>query len=77
MVVRASPISKTAAILIVVVGIFVLFAGLLARVIASEVEGIAFIVLGLALYGLLRRFTKKLGEEVRGGPTSPKSAGRG
>ncbi|MDG6965815.1 MAG: hypothetical protein JRM75_04030 [Nitrososphaerota archaeon] len=66
MAVRASPISKTAAILIIIVGIFVLLAGLLARVVASEVEGIAFIALGLALYGLLRRFTRKLREEIRG-----------
>ncbi|MDG6938244.1 MAG: hypothetical protein JRN42_06875 [Nitrososphaerota archaeon] len=65
MAVRASPISKTAAILIIIVGIFVLLAGLLARVVASEVEGIAFIALGLALYGLLRRFTRKLRGEIR------------
>ena len=66
MAVRASPISKTAAILIIIVGIFVLLAGFLARVVASEVEGFAFIALGLALYGLLRRFTRKMGEEIRG-----------
>ncbi len=52
--------------MIIIVGIFVLLAGLLARVVASEVEGIAFIALGLALYGLLRRFTRKLREEIRG-----------
>jgi membrane protein implicated in regulation of membrane protease activity len=62
--VRASPMSRTAAILIIAIGVFVLFTGVLADVFASEVEGIAFIILGVALYGLLLRFTKKLQREI-------------
>ena len=66
MSVRASPISRTAAILIVALGVFVLFTGLVAGAVANDVEGAAFIVLGLALYGLLQRFTRKLENEIRG-----------
>ena len=68
MAVKASPISRTAAVLIMVIGAFVLVAGVAAGSLANEVAGTAFIVLGLALYGLLLRFTKKLREEARGNP---------
>jgi uncharacterized membrane protein YiaA len=64
--VRASPISKTAAILIMVVGVFVLFIGVVAGALANEVEGIVFIALGVALYGLLLKFTKRVRTGVRG-----------
>jgi uncharacterized membrane protein YiaA len=64
--VRASPISKTAAILIMVVGVFVLFIGVAAGALANEVEGIVFIALGVALYGLLLKFTKRVRTDVRG-----------
>jgi membrane protein implicated in regulation of membrane protease activity len=74
--VRASPISKTAAILITIVGLFVLLTGLIARVVTNEVEGAVFIILGLVLYGVLRRFTKKLRRELRGSPTSSQAAGQ-
>ena len=60
MAVRVSPVSRTASILIVAVGIFVLFAGLVTGAVANEVAGVAFIALGVALYLLLLRFTKKL-----------------
>ena len=76
MAVRASPISKTAAILIVVVGLFVLLTGLVAGVVTTEVEGTVFVVLGVALYGLLRRFTRKLRRETQGSPASSQTAGR-
>lgn len=66
MTVRASPISKTAAILIILIGVFVLLTGLVAGVLATDVEGIAFIALGLALYGLLLRFTRRLRNEISG-----------
>lgn len=66
MSVRASPISKTAAILIIVVGAFVLFTGAVAGVVINELTGAAFILLGLALYGLLLRFTRRLRTEVAG-----------
>ncbi len=70
MSVRVSPISKTAAILIIAVGVFVLLAGLSTGEVASEVSGVAFIVLGVALYLLLLRFTRSLRrqiEEIEGG----------
>ncbi|MDG6917057.1 MAG: hypothetical protein JRM85_05630 [Nitrososphaerota archaeon] len=76
MAVRASPISKTAAILITIVGLFVLLTGLIARVVTNEVEGAVFIILGLVLYGFLRRFTKKLRRELQGSPTSSQAAGQ-
>lgn len=63
MSVRASPISKTAALLIIAIGIFVLFAGLVAGVIANDVAGVVFIVLGVVLYRLLFRFARKLQKE--------------
>ena len=66
MSVKASPISKTAAVLIILVGAFVLFAGLAAGDLASDLAGAAFIVLGVALYGLLSRFTRKLKGEADG-----------
>jgi len=62
--VRVSPISKTAALLIIAIGVFVLFTGLVADVPASDVAGVAFIILGLILYRLLFRFTKKLEREI-------------
>lgn len=66
MSVRVSPISRTAAILIIVVGVFVLFTGLVAGDLVSEVAGVSFVALGIALYGLLFRFTRKLKAEVGG-----------
>jgi hypothetical protein len=66
MSVRASPVSKTAAILIMVVGAFVLFTGVVAGVAINVVAGAAFIALGLALYGVLLRFTRKLRAGVAG-----------
>ena len=66
MAVRASPISRTAAMLIIAVGAFVLMVGIVAGDQADEVAGAAFIALGLALYGLLLRFTRKLKAEVAG-----------
>ena len=65
MSVRVSPISKTAAILLVAVGVFTLFTGVVADVPINDVAGIAIIALGLALYRLLFRFTKKLETEIK------------
>ena len=62
--VRVSPISKTAALLIIAIGVFVLFTGLVADVPASDVAGVVFIVLGVILYRVLFRFTKKLEREI-------------
>ena len=62
--VRASPISKTAAALIVVVGLFVLLAGVVTGVLAEMVAGVAFVVLGVALWGLLLRCTRRLNAQT-------------
>lgn len=65
MSVRASPISKMAAILIIGVGAFVLLAAFATGEIASYIAGSAFITLGVVLYLLLIWFTKKLEREIR------------
>jgi hydrogenase/urease accessory protein HupE len=62
--VRASPISKTAAILIIALGVFTLFAGLVAGVVVNEIAGAAIIVLGFFLYRLLFRFARKLEKQI-------------
>jgi protein-S-isoprenylcysteine O-methyltransferase Ste14 len=64
MSVRASPISKVAAILIVFLGLLTLAAGLATGSLASIVAGSAITVVGLALYWLLYWFTRKLGREI-------------
>jgi len=56
--VRVSPISRTAAILIIVLGVFTLF-------FVNEIAGIAFLALGAILYALLYRFTSGLNSELR------------
>jgi membrane protein implicated in regulation of membrane protease activity len=58
MSVRVSPISRLAAILIIVLGVFTLL-------FVNQVAGIAFLVLGAVLYALLYRFTAKLNSEIR------------
>ncbi len=64
MSVRVSPISRTASILIVVVGAFVLLAGLTTGEIAYVISGVAFIALGIALYMVLLRFTRNLSRGI-------------
>ena len=64
MSVRVSPISKSAAVLIVVIGAFVLLTGLVAGVLVNEVVGVAFMVLGVMLYALLLRLTRRLRSDV-------------
>ena len=58
MAVRVSPISRTAAILIIALGVFTLL-------LVNEIAGIAFLALGVVLYALLYRFTAKLNAGVR------------
>ena len=58
MSVRVSPISRAAAILIILLGFFTLL-------FVNEIAGVAFLVLGAILYALLYRFTAKLSREVR------------
>jgi tetrahydromethanopterin S-methyltransferase subunit E len=65
MSVRVSPISKTASILIIAIGVFVLYAGIVTDTLASDITGIAFIALGVILYFILIWFTKKLEREIR------------
>lgn len=64
MSVRVSPISKTAAFLIMAVGAFVLLAGVATAEVAYDISGVVFIALGLVLYLVLLRFTRKLGREI-------------
>jgi Flp pilus assembly protein TadB len=63
--VRASPISKTAALLIIALGVFTLFAGIVGGVIANDIAGVAIIVLGLVLYRMLFRFARKLERQIK------------
>lgn len=67
MSVRVSPISKTAAILIIALGIFTLVAGLTTGIVESMIAGVAITILGLVLYRLLFIFTRKLQKEMDGG----------
>jgi len=64
MSVRVSPISRTAAILIIAIGAFVLLGGFVTGELASYIAGSAFVVLGVVLYALLIWFTKKLRREI-------------
>lgn len=68
--VRVSPVSRTAAILIIAIGVFVLTAGVVTGALASDVAGGAFVVLGVLLYYILYRFTRKLGREIEQGQTT-------
>ncbi len=65
MTVRVSPISKTAAILLIALGAFTLVVGLSTGVVGVIVAGLAITVLGLVLYRLLYRFTRKIQGEIR------------
>lgn len=58
MSVRVSPISRTAAILIIVVGIITL-------IFVNPVAGVAFVALGVALYVLLYKFRSKLEADLK------------
>ncbi len=70
MSVRVSPISKTAALLIVAVGAFVLLAGLSTGEAMNDVAGTAFIALGVVLYLLLFRFTRNLKRQLDQGESA-------
>lgn len=65
MSVKVSKVSRTAAILIIAIGIFTLVVGLATAVVADAVAGVAFVVLGVFLYGLLFRFTRKVEREIQ------------
>jgi len=53
MSVKVSPVSRTASLLIIAVGIFTLLVGQVNSIPEDTVAGIAFIILGIALYALL------------------------
>jgi hypothetical protein len=55
--VKVSPISRSAALLIVMIGILTYY-------FVNDVAGIVFIALGVILYWLLYRFTRKVVKEV-------------
>lgn len=57
MAVRVSPVSRTAAILIIALGVFTLF-------FVNAIAGIAFLALGVILYALLYRFTARLNTDI-------------
>ncbi len=61
---RVSRVSRLAALSIVVVGAFTLVAGLATGLAEDTVAGSAFVVLGVILYGLLYRFTRKVEREI-------------
>lgn len=58
MSVRVSPVSKGAALLIMVVGIFT-------YVFVNDIAGIAFLMLGIVLYWLLYRFARRVEREAK------------
>ncbi|HZW84536.1 MAG TPA: hypothetical protein VFE91_01360 [Nitrososphaerales archaeon] len=65
MSVRVSPISRTAAIVILAIGVFTLFTGVVADIVENEIAGVAIIALGIFLYRLLYRFSDRVSKEVR------------
>ena len=74
MSVRVSPVSKTAAILIIALGLFLLVGGLATTEDTDIVAGAAVTVLGIVLYQLLFRFTRKVERELKGGEESSQAA---
>lgn len=64
MTVRVSPISRTAALLIIIVGVFTLIAGVVGGVLAYDIAGAAFVALGVILHRLLIRFTRNLRKQI-------------
>lgn len=64
MPIRVSPVSRAAALMIIIIGIFTLSVGIESETLESSVAGTAFVVLGAVLYWLLYAFTKKLRREV-------------
>ena len=65
MSVRVSPISRTAAVLIIALGAFTLLAGWAADEPISEVAGVGILALGIFLYWLLFRLTRKITKELK------------
>lgn len=58
MSVKVSPVSRTAAVLIIALGAFTLL-------FVNPIAGILFLALGVILYALLYRFTGKVNAELK------------
>lgn len=69
MSVRVSPISKFAAIMIMALGVFTLVGGLATGYLILLASGVAITALGIVLYGLLYKFTRKVQREISKGPS--------
>jgi len=61
MPVSVSPISRTASLLIIALGVFTLFVGQVTGILADSVAGAAFIILGI----ILNRVLYRLGRQVK------------
>jgi membrane protein implicated in regulation of membrane protease activity len=61
---RVSRVSRTAAILIILLGILTLAAGIATAMVSETVAGVAFLVLGIFLYWFLYRFTRRVEREI-------------
>ena len=59
MSVRISPISRTAALLVIVIGVFMLAVGQSTGILEDSVAGTAFIILGIIMHGMLYRLAGK------------------
>ncbi len=61
---RVSRVSRTAAILIIAIGVFTLIVGLATAIVEDTAAGVAFVVLGVFLYWFLYRFTRRVEKEI-------------
>jgi hypothetical protein len=64
--VKVSPVSKTAALIILALGILMLVAGLSTGIVVNTVAGAAITALGAGLYLALKAFTAKVKREIEG-----------
>ncbi len=61
---KVSRISRTAALLIIVIGVFTIVVGLATAIVDDTVAGVAFVILGVFLHRLLYRFTRRVEKEI-------------
>jgi membrane protein implicated in regulation of membrane protease activity len=61
---KVSRVSRMAALLIIALGIFTLVVGLASAFLEDTIAGIAFVILGVFLYSLLFRFTRRVEHEI-------------
>lgn len=67
MSVRVSPVSRGAALMIIVVGVFT-------YIFVNDIAGIAFLLLGVILYWLLYRFARRIEHEVKEAEEMPRQS---